>query len=533
MRKRGTLLSTWVAAAVALVPSVALADQTFTLTGTVDTGSPDHVYVDFEVPAGFAEIQIDHDDQSEADILDWGLYDPAGFRGWGGGNSEPIVISADAASRSYLPGPIAAGTWRLVIGKAQLDDDGGTYEAIVTLRDVATLPAQPERSPYEDPGTVVSGARWYVGDFHVHSRESGDARPPIEEIITFAKGRGLDFVELSEHNTTSQLEFYRDAQAGAGEFLLLPGVEFTTYAGHANGIGATAFVDHKIGLDGVTIDGAIDAFHEQGALFSINHPGFELGDACIGCAWGHEVDATKINAVEIVTADTSLLFTESALGFWEGLVASGSRAAAIGGSDDHRAGVDVGAFGTPIGSPATMVYAEELSTQGILDGIRAGHTVVKVRGPEGPMVEIETEEGGTNGLQLVATITDIGEGQQARWVKNGENGEFVALDGETEQLVLDLERPAGAEDRYRVEVREGTAPVTLTSHVWVAAEDFPEPVDEDYGDESPTGGGCTATQTRPIGGAGVTAAALGLAALLARRNRRDARSNVSRGARRP
>ena len=48
--------------------------------------------VPFEVPEGVAELRIEHSDLSNANILDWGLYDPAGFRGWGGGNTAPCGL---------------------------------------------------------------------------------------------------------------------------------------------------------------------------------------------------------------------------------------------------------------------------------------------------------------------------------------------------------------------------------------------------------------------------------------------------------
>jgi hypothetical protein len=242
---------------------------------------------------------VRHDDLSEANILDWGLDDADGFRGWGGGNREPAIVGVDAASRSYVPGPIKAGTWEVVVGKAKIAEQPARYAVEVILREMPTLPAQTERRPYVAPRPLVREAGWYAGDFHVHSRESGDAQPSIEEILEFADGRGLDFVMLSEHNTNSQLSLYAAAQAESARVLLLPGVEFTTYAGHANGIGAREWVDHRIGVRGATIDAAIQSFHDQGALFSINHPLLRLGDACIGCAWDHMVDPQEIDAVEV------------------------------------------------------------------------------------------------------------------------------------------------------------------------------------------------------------------------------------------
>jgi hypothetical protein len=78
-------------------------------------------------------------------------------------------------------------------------------------------------------------------------------------------------------------------------------MEFTTYQGHANAIGSIRWVDHKIGQPGVTIERAVAAFREQGALFSIIHPTLDIGNACIGCAWKHDVDPFLVDAVEIAT----------------------------------------------------------------------------------------------------------------------------------------------------------------------------------------------------------------------------------------
>ena len=53
------------AAVLSLVPSVAAADQTLVFDGEVSDEAPDHVFIDFEVPAGTAEIEVQHDDLAE------------------------------------------------------------------------------------------------------------------------------------------------------------------------------------------------------------------------------------------------------------------------------------------------------------------------------------------------------------------------------------------------------------------------------------------------------------------------------------
>lgn len=448
----------------------AAAEMTLRLEGEVPDGEETHFFLPFEVPEGIAEIEVRHDDLSDANILDWGLDDPDGFRGWGGGNREPAIVGVDAASRSYVPGRIQAGTWEVVVGKAKITEQPARYEVDIILRETPTLPAQTERRPYAPPRPPAREARWYAGDFHVHSRESGDAQPTIEAILEFAAGRGLDFVMLSEHNTNSQLSLYAAAQEQYPEVLLLPGVEFTTYAGHANGIGAQEWVDHRIGVRGATIEGAVDSFHEQGALFSINHPQLRLGDACIGCAWDYDVDPLLIDAVEVRTG------VVSGRAFWEQLIRQGSHAAPIGGSDDHRGGMVGSVIDSPIGSPATMVYADELSVEAIVDGVRNGRTVVKFEGPDGPMIDTEAS-GERRGDTVYADVSTLratvtgGEGFMLRLIKNSELVETTAIDADPFVHEVEIVSPPSGEDGYHYEVWRATGAVTIAGYVWFQPED--------------------------------------------------------------
>jgi len=462
-----------------LLASPAVAAETkLVLDGDVPPDGPDHFFVPFDVPPGTVEIEVQHDDLSADNILDWGLDDPAGFRGWGGGNSEPALVGVDAASRSYVAGPIAAGQWRVVVGKAKIVETPASYALTVILRDAPTLPSQPERTPYAANAGLGGGPRWYAGDFHVHSRESGDAIPPLDEIAELARSRGLDFVEISDHNTLTQLEFMVDAQSRHPDLLFVPGMEFTTYAGHANAIGATAWVDHKIGQPGVTIAAAATAFTAQGALLSINHPALDLGDVCIGCAWKHEVPPS-LAAVEIATGGldkAGKFFTDDATAFWDMLCAQGMHVAAIGGSDDHRAGVDLDAFQSPIGDPTTMVFADDLSVPAILAGIASGRTVVKLQGPADPMVVLESDVPAVGDtitasiVKLRATVTGAPAGSTVRFVHNGQVMDPIAVTGEGFVATVEAVASANGEDRWRAEVIVGGQPRTITSHLWLVED---------------------------------------------------------------
>lgn len=487
-----------VVAAIGTTPVVArAAETTIVLDGDVPE---DGLYftVPFEVPPGTLEIEVRHSDLSDDNILDWGLLSPDGFVGWGGGNEEDVLVGETYASRSYAAGPIPAGQWQVLVGKARIDETPASFALEVTLRDEVTGAAQ-TRSEYADV-MLSEQPGWFAGDVHVHSVESGDARPLLTEIGTFARGRGLDFVVISDHNVHTALDFFAAAQAEHPELLFVPGVEFTTYAGHANGIGATSWVDFRVG-DTTSIDAAAESFHAQEALFAVNHPVLELGPLCIGCAWQHDLDPGQIDAVELTNGGGlrpfGATFIDEAMAYWDGLCAQGFHVAPIGGSDDHKAGVDLTMFQSPIGDGTTVVWAESLSAAAIVEGIRQGRTVVKLQGPDDPMVDFDADgrEGDTvrgESIELRAEITGAG-GQTARLVVDGEAQAAFAVEGDPFEQTWTVDAPASGQQRYRVEVLVGGSLRTVTSHLWVEFAEQPDPTGTSTGAADGSGGGGTST----------------------------------------
>lgn len=493
-------------AAIALglwLASPARADETLVLEGQAPEDGARFFDVPFTVPPGIAELQVHHESLNGGNILDWGLEDPRGFRGYGGGNTEDAIVGERAASRSYLPGPLPAGTWKVTVGLAKIVSGPARYRVEISLRTRPTLPPQPERRPYVTAAPLTTGRRWYAGDFHVHSRESGDAKPSLDEIAAFARSRGLDFALLSDHNTTATLDFIGDAQARHGDFLFIPGVEFTTYRGHANALGAMRRVDPRIGYGDRTLDAAVRDFHSQGALFSINHPAFDLAARCIGCGWEHALPEGGVDAVEIATGgldEMGFMFSDDALAFWDGLCARGVHAAALGGSDDHRAGQETSRFSSPIGNPTTLVLADALSVPAVLEAVKAGRTVVKLRGPGDPMVELSAtgeRRGDTvvaSGAHLTARVTG-GLGARVRWVRNGEPLPAVNVTSDPFEVQADATAPERGEERWRAEVLVDDRPRTVTSHVWLTRA-AGRPAD---GGPAPAGGSHGATALAWVG----------------------------------
>jgi len=284
---------------------------------------------------------------------------------------------------------------------------------------------------------------------------------------------------ISDHNTVSQLELYADVQARHPDLLFVPGIEFTTYQGHAMSMGGTEWIDHRLGFQGRTVEMAASEVHAQGALFSVNHPALSLGDRCIGCGWMTGLDAASIDAMEVQTGAysvTGTLFYRSATTMWEDMLLAGHHVVAVGGSDDHSAGTGTGAFDSPIGAPTTMVWATELSAAAILEGVRRGRTVVRLEGPGDPMVELSSPD-----LDPAVTDTIVADvttlhvrvsgapvGSSIRFVHDGEDGppiDVMGADWEHDERVI-----AGPSDEiWRVELVVSGRPRVVTSHVFLRA----------------------------------------------------------------
>jgi MYXO-CTERM domain-containing protein len=465
-----------------LLPLVAVL-STMHYEGDVATTGGDYAEVPFAVPAGTVEIQVTHGDGSDYVILDWGVWGPDGFRGWGGGLTDDAVIGVEQSSRSYLPGPITPGAWTVMIGKAKLDPStGGHYAIDVVCRDNATLPVLP-KAPYAAP-VLSTERRWYKGDFHVHSVQSGDANATFDQIATLAKSRGLDFVNLSDHNTVSQHALIAAAQPALPDFLMLRGAEITTYAGHGNAVGLSSYVDHRIGFNGRTINGVLDDVAAQDAIFIVNHPTLDLGGACIGCAWHHDdADWSKVSGIELITGNWDIAvyaFTPAAIAMWDAQLNNGHRIAAIGGSDDHTAGVSEGPTGSPIGSPTTLVLADNLSEAAIIDAIRRGRTIVQLRGPDDPLVEVTMRAADGHAAEIGDTLEGLetarltihvtaGAGTFAQVWRDGEKIHQVEVTTDDFTTSFEDELSGLAEHRYRVELtNDFNQRVVVTSHIYAS-----------------------------------------------------------------
>jgi len=413
-------LSAWLRRAAALFAVVA-APAAFAQSGPTQpkpdlvldgqvTAADLHTYreLPFDVPPGVVRLTVRfaQDGGAQRTTIDLGLFDPNGFRGWSGGNKQAFTVSASDATPSYLPGPVAPGRWRVLLGIPNIRQGVTThYEAKIWFERAG---AQPAVSTFSD-APIKTGPGWYRGDLHDHTAHSDGScatragkRAPCPAFLTLeaAEKRGLDFLAVSDHNTVSHSGALRELQPYFDDLLVIPARELTTFEGHANAFGGTAFIDFR--LDGRHLkdaDALIAGAHAAGALFSINHPGSPSGEACMGCGWTAKVaDPSKIDSVEVVNGGALRVGARdgpvSGFAFWQGLLAKGLRPTAVGGSDNHDAELTVDP-GQGLGAPTTVVYAPELSERAILDGIKAGHVFIDLDGVRDRLVEawIDTAKG--------------------------------------------------------------------------------------------------------------------------------------------
>jgi hypothetical protein len=210
------------------------------------------------------------------------------------------------------------------------------------------------------------GRDWYRGDCHLHSWHSDGRRTPAE-IAALARAAGLDFLNSSDHNTNASHAHW--AGAAGDDLLVLLGEEVTTRNGHVLALGTEpgTFVDWRYrARDGRWARFARD-IRRAGGLVVPAHPHAD----CVGCGW--KFGFAEADAVEVWNGPWTP-DDETALAAWDARLATDVRGGrgwlpALGDSDAHR-DPDV------VGLPQTVVLADALTRNAILEGLRAGRSYV-------------------------------------------------------------------------------------------------------------------------------------------------------------
>ncbi|MCR5874488.1 CehA/McbA family metallohydrolase [Phenylobacterium sp. J426] len=398
----------WNGGAAAMVAALlcvsGAAAQDITLTGEMTYRDlATYREVPFKVPAGVTAVTVEfsYQGREERSVIDLGVRDSVRFRGWSGGARSRFVVAETYATPSYLPGPIPAGEWRLVLGVPAIRETSkAPYTAKIWF----------ERRPSDFQGFATAPLKdtpgWYRGDLHLHSAhsdgscaaQSGARVPcPLFRTTEAAAQRGLDFIAVTEHNTVSHQQGLTELQPYYDRMVLIPGREITTFQGHANVFGATAPLDFQLGGPRAPKLGTLlDQLEKAGGIISVNHPGLPSGEACMGCGWTAETDWRRVAAIEAINGGALKFGAEgpgTGIPFWEARLNQGFRLTGVGGSDNHDGPTPLDRVQS-VGSPTTVVYAENLSQPALLAGIRSGRVFVDVEGTRDRLLDVTATAGG-------------------------------------------------------------------------------------------------------------------------------------------
>lgn len=343
-------------------------------------------YIPFEVPVGSDGVTVTYSFTGFTSVVDLGIFDPVGFRGWTGSARSVAMISPERATPGYLPGEILPGTWFVALGLHRVAEEGTqvtlTWEIGKPDFPALVSPAPPAQRPPRRKLPARDGYRWFAADFHTHTEHS-DGALSVFELTELATRRGLEILAITDHNNTSHHALLPAAAKHHG-INLIAGQEVTTDSGHANAFGKIEWVDFREATQ-KWLDNTIS----RGGLLSINHP------IAAPCHWNREIpEGIPLTELWHSSWDRK---SNDPIEWWKS-----NGAIPIGGSDFHKYQSD----GLP-GEPTTWVeiatQEDEVTEQQILNALSLGQVTIAgdVNDPVIVPVDDEIVVDGGEGCTLV------------------------------------------------------------------------------------------------------------------------------------
>ncbi len=410
----------------------------------------------FTVPAGSTQLDL-HLRFAPAgafgivNLVTLTLFDPAGFRGAGlrAATWHHAHVEAGTASPGYLPGPLPGGEWLAEIDTHMImPGEPVHYTLDVALADgsgptprAASLPDRRALQPDRGPG-------WYRGDLHTHTHHSDGGERSVAELIEAARDAGLDFLFLTDHNTTAGLA-EMDA-CSAPDLLAAGGIELTTYWGHAVVLGTRDWIDWRARPGTGQMGGLAADAYARGHLFIIAHPMSPGDPACTGCTWRFgDMMPGNARLVEVWNGpwcgDSN---NEAALALWYDWLNQGHHLVATAGTDTH------GPQDYRAQPGLNVVYASALSEAALLEALLAGHLYLSA----GPTLSFSADPG--TGQVAIAGDTITQPANLAVTWADCPPDAYLRLVADGRRLHL---QPAGEHGEHRRRVAPGEA-------AWVVAE---------------------------------------------------------------
>ena len=287
-------------------------------------------------------------------LLTVSVDDPEQFRGachrWA--SNQQLFLSHDEASPGLLNGSIQQGLWTVTIsahaivtetctyklqiqGEREEEEEGGHYpwKKKTLQQDFHTVQRNISFNHYE-----ITERLWVACELHAHTYHS-DGKQTLGEMAAEAKRLGIEYVAVTDHNTTSPLQEKETVEDKTG-IKIINGLEWTTFYGHMLTLGyrTAQYTDwRKVGP--TNLKKGIKEVHDLGALAGIAHP-FRIGNPVgTGCHWEFEMDCIEdFDYLEVWNgeAPSTRLYNQKAYELWTNLLNKGYRIPATSGRDWHE-----------------------------------------------------------------------------------------------------------------------------------------------------------------------------------------------------
>jgi predicted metal-dependent phosphoesterase TrpH len=183
-------------------------------------------------------------------------------------------------------------------------------------------------------------------DLHVHTIYSHDSLITPEDLVFYAKKRGLTAVAITDHDTVEgALKIAKET-----DFLIIPGIEVSSRNGHIVGLNLQEPIQK-----GLSADETVDKIHDAGGIAVACHP-FALFKGSLG-----KHTSAKFDAIETINA-SAFPFNRSTKKAQE--IADRFGISCVAGSDAH--------YGPAVGYAYTVIDAEpqvDAISKAILKGL--------------------------------------------------------------------------------------------------------------------------------------------------------------------
>ncbi len=312
-------------------------------------------------------------------LISLSIFGPDGSRGQRHNNPVwDFQIEAGFATPGYLPGPIEAGEWSVVMDTFRVL---GRVEWRLEI-ECETGPVA-ERAAFVPAVTAARGLGWYRGDLHAHTLHS-DGSWDIPDLVGWARARKLDFMTLTDHNTPSG---HAEVMAlGDDALLMMGGVELTTHYGHALTLGRRDWQEWRVGpVTGRQMPDIAEEVMGKGALFVIAHPMSPGDPSCTGCRWEYEdMRPGPAQIVEIWNGGPWSDYNEDGLALYRTWLGQGHRLRATAGTDIHGPEGGMGRLGF------NHVQADDLTEAAILAAVAVGRNYLS-SGPKLVLTAVQAD----------------------------------------------------------------------------------------------------------------------------------------------